>query len=196
MKLNDVEERGLTDFSKLPPQGVWHKGTISVAEAKISSKGSAMIAVQTTLMAEGYEGYTLFDNFLTDGSTKGGGFGKKKLMGCGIDCSVEKPDEEVAAELLGKEVFVKVRHEIQKDEDPPGSGKYTKIRMDTNEKGEQVPVKKAVPLEYSLYDPTGAKKEEKAPPANAPAASAGTETASAAAPAAAGKPPPPWKKKA
>lgn len=189
MKLNDVEERSLTDFSKLPPQGVWHKGLISVAEAKTSSKGTAMIAVQTTLSAEGYEGYTLFDNFLTDGATKGGGFGKKKLMGCGIDCSQERPDEEVAGELLGKEVYVKVRHEVQKDEDPPGSGKYTKPRMDTNEKGEQVVVKKAVPLEYSLYNPSEAKKEQKEEKAPAPATQEAPAQASA-------KPPPPWKKKA
>lgn len=195
MKLNDVEERGLTDFSKLPPQGVWHKATITVAEAKVSSKGSPMIAVQSTLMAEGYEGYTLFDNFLTDGSTKGGGFGKKKLVGCGIDCSQERPDEEVAGELLGKEIFVKVRHEVQKDEDPPGSGKYTKPRMDTNEKGEQVAVKKAVPLEYSLYDPSGAKKEKEGATPPAKSETPAPAQAAPAPDAAPAKKTPPWQKK-
>lgn len=184
MDLAEVPERSLTDFSKLPAQGKWHPAIITSAEAKSSSGGNSMIAVQTTLEGEA-EGYGLFDNFLTDGKTKGGGFGKKKLMGCGVDTSQARPDEEVAAELLGKKVFVKVRHEIVKDEDPPGSKKYTKVRYDTNDKGEQVPVKKAVPLEYSLYDPTGAKAE--------PQAETKAPTASAA-PAADAKPTPPWVK--
>ena len=187
MDLAEVSERSLTDFSNLPPQGKWHKAVISVADPKTSGGGNPMIKIDLTLEAEGYEGFTLFDNFLTDGSTKGGGFGKKKLMGCGVDVSKPTPDEEVAASLLGKQVFVKVRHEIVKDEDPPGSKKYTKIRYETNEKGEQVAVKKAVPLEYSLYDPSGEKKETSAP-APAPA----KETA--ATPPADGKPVPPWAK--
>lgn len=192
MKLDDVEARGLTDFSVLPAQGKWHPGVITTADAKTSKGGNPMIAVATTLESEGVEGYTLFDNFLTDGSTKGGGFGKKKLMGCGVDVTKEMPDEQVAESLLGKQIFVKVRHEIVKDEDPPGSGKYTKARYETNDKGEQIPVKRAVPLEYSIYNPDGEKKET-APSASAPA----KETkATAEAPAATEKPSPPWVKAA
>lgn len=186
MDLAEVPEKDLSASRTPPPMGKWHPGTISSAEPTSSSKGSSMIKAQVTLTGEGYEGYTIYHNFMTDGSTKGGGFTKKQLMGCGIDVSKPQPDEQVAEQLLGKEVFVQVRHEVIKDKDE-ATQQYTKIRYYQDESGKDVPAKKAVAVAFSLYDPTGEKKQEAAPPKEE--APARTDAPAGGAPA---KPTPPW----
>ena len=186
MNLTNVEPRDLQDFSKVPPAGVWHPARIDGAEAKTSSKGNSMITLQLKLTGEGFEEYGfIFENgIITDSGAKGAGFAVKKLQGLGVDTSQEKPDEEIVSELLGKEVFVKVRHEIMKDKD--ASGNYTVVRYADDGK---TPVKKAVPSEYSLYDP-GAQKQEAAPPKKDE-----PTKKDEAPPAKDGKPVPPWMNK-
>lgn len=189
MNLTDVAPRELVDFSKLPPAGVWLPASISGGEAGTAKgSGNPVIRLQLTLNAEGFEGFTIYENgIVTAKEAKGAGFAVKKLIGLGVDTSQEKDDQAIVDDLLGKEVFVKLRHEVVKDEDPPGSGKYTKIRVDEDGK----PVKRANPQEYSLYDP-GSQKEEKAP---AKEATPTKENKSEAPPAKDGKPVPPWMNK-
>lgn len=176
MNLTEVQERSLTDYSKPPPQGAWLPATVSSAETKVSGSGNDMISIQLALTTEGFEGYSLYDNLLTSPTSKGAGFAKKKLTGLGVDTSKETPDQEVADSLVGKDVFVKVRHEVIKDKD--ASGNYTVTRTEPDANGNPVPVKKAVPVEYSLYDP-GAQRPTKA----APAQTAAPTTAAAPTPA-------------
>lgn len=156
MNLTDVAPRDLMDFSKLPPAGVWLPASISGGEAGTAKSGNPTIKLQFTLAAEGFEGYTIYENgIVTSKGAKGAGFAVKKLVGLGVDTSQEKDDQTIVDELLGKDIFIKLRHEVMKDEDPPGSGKYTKVRRD--EDGNIV--KRANPLEYSLYDPSSQKEE-------------------------------------
>lgn len=186
MNLTDVAPRDLQDFSKVPPAGVWLPASISGGESTTAKSGNPVIKLQFTLTAEGYEGFTIYENgIVTAREAKGAGFAVKKLIGLGVDTSQEKDDQEIVDDLLGKDIFIKLRHEVMKDEDPPGSGKYTKVRLDDDGK----PVKRATPQEYSLHDPGSqkeakaeAKAEEKAP-------------AKEAAPAKDGKPTPPWMNK-
>lgn len=171
MNLTDVAPRDLQDFSKVPPAGVWLPASISGGEATTAKSGNPVIKLQFTLTAEGFEGFTIYENgIVTSREAKGAGFAVKKLIGLGVDTSQEKDDQAIVDDLLGKDVFIKLRHEVMKDEDPPGSGKYTKVRLDDDGK----PVKRATPQEYSLYDPGSQKEtksEEKAPKEAAPAKS-------------------------
>jgi hypothetical protein len=185
MKLDTVEEKELGGPRKLPAQGKWHPGTITTADPGASGKGNPKIAIQVTLTSEDHAGYVLYTQFMTDASTKAAAFSKKHLMGCGIDVSKEQDDAEVAAQLLGKDVFVQVKHEVIKDKD--ANDNYTVIRYEEVD-GKPVPAKKASPTAFSLYDPTGVKaepkKEEAAPAKEAAPAAAAAKTG--------GKPPPPW----
>jgi hypothetical protein len=171
MDLAEVQEKDLSAARALPAQGKWHPGTISVAEPGTSSKGSSMIKAQVTLTGERHEGYTIYHNFMTDKANGGAPFTKKQLMGCGIDVSKPQPDEEVAQQLLGKDVFVQVRHEVIKELDET-TQKYTKIKYYQDENGKDVPAKKAVAVAFSLYDPTGGEKKTSEAPAPAKAETA------------------------
>jgi hypothetical protein len=195
MNLTDVAPRDLQDFSKVPPAGVWLPASISGGEATAAkTSGNPVIKLQFTLTAEGFEGYTIYENgIVTSKGAKGAGFAVKKLLALGVDTSQEKDDQSIVDDLLGKEIFIKLRHEVMKDEDPPGSGKYTKVRLDDDGK----PVKRATPQEYSLYNPDSqkaeTKSEEKAPTKEA------APTKSKAPPAkdgASSKPVPDWMEKA
>ena len=191
MNLTEVAPRDLQDFSKVPPAGVWLPASISGGEATTAKSGNPVIKLQLTLNAEGFEGYTIYENgIVTSKDAKGAGFAVKKLIGLGVDTSQEKDDQTIVDDLLGKEVFVKLRHEVMKDEDPPGSGKYTKTRLDDDGK----PVKRANPQEYSLYDP-GSQKEEKAPAKEAAPAKKDEPATKEAPSAKDGKPVPPWMNK-
>lgn len=190
MNLTDVKEKDLSAGGNLPAQGKWHPGTISTAEPATSQGGSTMIKAQVTLAGEGHEGYTIYHNFMTDPANGGAPFTKKQLMGCGIDVGKEQPDEDVATQLFGKPVFVKVRHEVIKDKDET-TQKFTKIRYYQDDNGNDVPAKKAVAIAFSLYDPTGQKEKAETQKAPEPT-KAETPAAGGAAPAPAGKPVPPW----
>lgn len=190
MNLTDVAPRDLQDFSKVPPAGVWLPASISGGESTTAKSGNPVIKLQFTLTAEGYEGFTIYENgIVTAKEAKGAGFAVKKLIGLGVDTSQEKDDQEIVDDLLGKDIFIKLRHEVMKDEDPPGSGKYTKVRLDDDGK----PVKRATPQEYSLYDP-GSQKEAKAETKTENKAEE-KAPAKEAAPAKDGKPTPPWMNK-
>lgn len=188
MNLTEVQEKDLNAARVLPAQGKWHPGVISTAEAAIAGSGSSMIKAQVTLTGGGHEGYTIYHNFMTDPANGGAPFSKKQLMGCGVDAGKEQPDEEVAGQLLGKDVFVQVRHEVIKEKDE-ATQKYTKIRYYQDENGKDVPAKKAVAVGFSLYDPTGEKKVDKAPEEAPAKAITENTTPPAAAPS---KPTPPW----
>ena len=149
MNLRDVEpvESGPR---KLPAIGKLHPAKIILAEAATSSAGNAMVKIQAQLTEEEAEGYILYDNFLTDGSSKGAGFTIPKLQGLGIDTNEEISDEELAERLLNLEFFVEVKHEPIKDQDAR-TGKYSIPRYEQDPvTGKNVLAKRAVAKRYSL----------------------------------------------
>lgn len=142
-----------------------------------------------------YAGVPIFDNIITDGGVGGGGFGKKKLRGLGVDVDStddEIPDDQIATQLLGAEVRVALKQEQIMDKDP-ATQKYTRGRTEIVD-GRQVPVYKPVVSAY--LGPVGTAAAAPAThggQVNAPAAQAAPAPAAAAA-APAGKAAPPWMK--
>lgn len=154
---------------KLPAVGVFHPAKIIFAEATTSAAGNSMVKIQAQLTDEEADGYILYDNFLTDGNSKGAGFTVPKLQGLGIDTDEEISDEELAERLLNLEFFVQVKHEPIKDEDPR-TGKYTIPRYEPDPvTGKNTLVKRAVAKGYSL-SPNGGQAQAVSAPAGAPPA--------------------------
>lgn len=180
------------------PPPATYKARITSAEATTSqSSGTAMIKMSGEITEpEQYAGATFFDNILTDGEAKGAGFGKKKLRGLGQDVDTEgyeKPDEQIAQEILGVETYAEFGNEQIYDKNP-ATDKYDKPRWDVVN-GKQIPVMKLVVKNYLGSVNTA--------PATPPAAFWGAALAQPAAatakPAEAPKPAtaaavPPWKK--
>lgn len=107
-----------------PPKGK-HPAIVSLCEATFSKKGSSMLHLTVTLEGQ-YAGEQVEDWAITDGTAKGGGIGKAKLRGLGVDVETdaEIPDEQLAQQLLGRKIWVEIDHEPQ---------------MRKNEAGELVP---------------------------------------------------------
>lgn len=146
MKLANANENYI-----VPPIGRY-KAKIMASEATAAkSSGAPMIKITGEVREPAeYAGAQFFDNMITDESFKGSGFGKKKLRGLGVnvDSQVEIPDSQIAAQLLGLEVYVDLDHEQIMDDD--GTGNYTKPRFNM-ENGKQVPANKLVPKGYYTH---------------------------------------------
>ena len=154
---------------KLPAIGVFHPAKIIFAEAATSAAGNSMVKIQAQLTDEEADGYILYDNFLTDGNSKGAGFTVPKLQGLGIDTNEDISDDELAERLLNLEFFVQVKHEPIKDQDPR-TGKYTIPRYEPDPvTGKNTSVKRAVAKTYSL-SPTGGAAQTASAPQGAPPA--------------------------
>jgi hypothetical protein len=134
-----------------PPAKGKHPAVISIAEATFSKKGASMIHLTLTL--EGASaGEQIEDWAITDGSAKGGGFGKAKLRGLGVDVEsdAEIPDEQLAQSLLGRRVFIEVDHEQQMNKDAAGNLVPT-THFDTNT-NQTIPIMRAVAKGYSAFN--------------------------------------------
>lgn len=179
------------EFQGPPPIGNY-LAKVTAAEAKQSaSSGADMISLSLEIrQPEEYAGRKLFDNIMTDGSTSGGGFGKQKLRGLGIDVDStdeEIPDTQIAEQLLGAEVWVAIKHEARMGKNP-STGAYDVPQYDVVN-GKQVQQQKAVIARYLGPQAEGETAVEPAPAAEPEAPKA--EAAPAAKPAA-GKATPPW----
>lgn len=179
------------EFVAPPPIGTY-KSRITSAEAKPSNAGNAMIKISGEVIEpEEYAGAVFFDNILTDGEAKGAGFGKKKLRGFGYDVDTEgfeKPDEEIATEITGVELYIEFGHK-QRMAKNPATEKYDIPMFDTVN-GKQVPVMQLEVKNYLGSVNTAPATQAPAAPATTPA-----QPAQAATPAtqpAPDKAVPPW----
>lgn len=177
------------EFNGPPPVGNYRTVVIS-SEAKQAQSGKDMISVTLEVRSpEEHAGAKVFDNIMTDGTQSGGGFGKQKLRGLGIDVDStdeEIPDAQIAEQILGAEVYVALKHEPMFGKNP-STGKYDVPQYDVVN-GKQVQRQRAVVARYlGPNDPTAAETGGEA----AAEAEASKAPAKAAAPAA-GKATPPW----
>jgi|CXWL01.1.fsa_nt_gi hypothetical protein len=142
MKLKNAKE-----FFELAPEGR-HRIKIVETEAKTASSGAPMIAI-TVEIREGseFDGQQSYDNMITSEEYKGAGFGKRKLRGLGIDVEREVADEQIATELLGRELWANFTHEQMMDKNP-ATGKYDIGKFYAGKNGEKLPSMKLVPTDY------------------------------------------------
>jgi hypothetical protein len=133
MKLQNAKE-----FFEAPPKGRY-KLKIMAAEAKLSQKGSPMIALTLEVRSDlngntDFAGSQVFDYLITDESFKGAGMAKIKLRGLGVDVEKEQSDEAVVGQLLGREIYADLDVEQGKD-------KEGKLKWQVDGKtGKQVPL--------------------------------------------------------
>lgn len=142
MKLKNAKE-----FFELAPEGR-HRIKIVETEAKTASSGAPMISIVVELREGGeYDGQQAYDNMITSEEFKGAGFGKRKLRGLGIDVEREVADEQIATELLGRELWANFTHEPMMDKNP-ATGKYDIAKTYAGKNGERLPSMKLVPTDY------------------------------------------------
>lgn len=145
---------GAKEFWQAPPEGKY-PSTITEVEAKLSNKGSTMLALTLQIdEPEQYRGETAYDYIITDGSAKGGGMGKAKLRGLGVnvDANIEVPDEQLAAQLRGQKVLVVYGNEPQMTQSFEG-GPYDKVRTAIDPStGQEVQINKLVVKGYSRHN--------------------------------------------
>ncbi len=100
----------------VPPAVGPHEATIIAAEPGLSTKGNSQIKISVQLDASGE---ALIDYLGTDGTVKGAGLSKAKLraLGINVDSDAEVPDEQIAAQLLGRKTIVELEHENQEKKD-------------------------------------------------------------------------------
>lgn len=133
-----------------PPKGK-HPAIVTLAEATFSKKGASMIHLTVTLEGQ-YAGEQIEDWAITDGAAKGGGIGKAKLRGLGVDVETdaEIPDEQLAQSLLGRKVFVEVDHEAQMRKNEAGE-LVTATHFDSTT-GQTVTLQRAIAKGYSTVN--------------------------------------------
>lgn len=114
------------EYFQAPPPGRY-KARIELAEADLAKKSGATMLRLEGIITEPPEhaGAVWRDYIITDGYAKGGGLGKVKLRGLGVDVSTddEIPDEEIARSLLGRELWIEFDNEPLMGQD--ANGEYT-----------------------------------------------------------------------
>jgi hypothetical protein len=173
------------EFWQAPPPGTY-PSTIVEAEAKLSKNGATMLALTLQIdEPEQFRGETAYDYIITDGAAKGGGIGKAKLRGLGInvDSNVEIPDEQIAAQLRGQRVVVTYGNEPQMAASYEG-GPYDKVRTAVDPAtGKEVVINKLVVKSYARHN--FAQQSFTGQQAQAPVAQAPVQAPAQQAPAAA-----------
>lgn len=153
----------------VPPPGRYETEIIG-AEAKLSKAGATMLHLTLEIKApEDYAGVQAHDYIITDGGAKGGGMGKKKLRGLGVNVDAsddETPDEQLAAWLLGRRLWVGYGNEQGQKKDAHGN--YTIPATRTDEHGKTVPLMKLTVEEYFTHNVGGAVQATVAPQVQAP----------------------------
>jgi hypothetical protein len=142
------------EFWQAPPPGTY-PSTIIEAEAKLSKNGATMLALTLQIdEPEEFRGELAYDYIITDGAAKGGGIGKAKLRGLGInvDSNIEIPDEQLAAQLRGQRVMVTYGNEPQMTASYEG-GPYDKVRTAVDPAtGKEVVINKLVVKSYARHN--------------------------------------------
>ena len=113
------------EYFQAPPEGRY-RSKITLASAEFSKAGAAMLHLEGHVIEPSqYAGSLWRDYIITDGGAKGGGMGKTKLRGLGIDVSTdaETPDEKLAQDLLGRELWIEYGNEPLMSKD--ANGDYT-----------------------------------------------------------------------
>lgn len=133
-----------------PPKGK-HPAIVSLCEATFSKKGASMLHLTVTLEGQ-FGGEQIEDWAITDGSAKGGGIGKAKLRGLGVDVETdaEIPDEVLAQQLLGRKIFVEVDHEPQMRKNEAGE-LVPSTHFDTTT-GQTITLQRAIAKGYSTVN--------------------------------------------
>lgn len=199
------------EFVDAPPAGVWFAAEITAAEAGATGPKAKTPGVpQLKLTLEGregdYDGVTMFDNLITDGTAKGAGMAKPRLralcamIGVDIESDVEVSDEEIAAKLTGMTVRVLGGHKPRQRQN---GDKWEDIEEIVN--GKRIKVMQLVPKEYASIDTApaagaqtaqGAAPAQQAQQAQPPFAQGNGAATPAPAAAQTGKPAPAWAKAA
>lgn len=152
--------RGMKSASEdfiVPPPGRY-ESEIVAASPEVSKKGASMIALQVEIKnPPDYAGCVAYDYIITDGGAKGGGFGKKKLRGLGVNVDAtddDVPDAQICDFLLGKRLWVQYGNEQQMGKDTNGSYTIPETRTDP-QTGKQLPLMKLVVKEYFTHNVGG-----------------------------------------
>jgi hypothetical protein len=99
------------EFQQAPAPGRYWS-VIATADATFAKSGASMIKLTPTINDPRFPQFkdaSCDDYIITDGSAKGGGMGKTKLRGLGIDVDssdADVADEAICAQLLGKGCWV------------------------------------------------------------------------------------------
>jgi len=115
------------EFFQPAPAGRYPSRIIA-AEATFAKSGASMLKLTNEILAPPqFAGQQSEDYIITDGSAPGGGMGKQKLRGLGInvDTDAETPDALIAQHLLGRQVDVEYGNETRMTRSIP-NGPYDK----------------------------------------------------------------------
>ena len=144
-----------------PPPGRYLLRVESTSATTATTSGRSMLKIGGSIVQpEEFAGRKWFDNIITDATTLldangkettgGGGFGKVKLRGLGIDVDAtddERPDQEIADAILGLSVWVDGKNEPMLGKDPV-TGKYDVKQTILDESGREVLLMKFVVDKY------------------------------------------------
>lgn len=123
----------------LPPAGTYRTKVVT-AEAKLSKSSNTMLEIEVEILEPvQFAGTSVRDWIGTDGSTRFGEMGKRKLRGLGVEVDAtdeEIPDSQIAHQLLGREVWTTFKHEPRMEKSD--TGEYDKPVYDFVN-GKQVP---------------------------------------------------------
>ena len=156
----------------VPPPPSRYLSKIVAATPEFSKKsGATMIKITAEIrQPDQYAGQQADDYIITDGAAGGGGTGKQKLRGLGIDVDAsdsEIPDAMICERILGREIWVEFGNEQKYAESIPGSKKYDKEMTAVDPTtGEVVKLKKFTVVGYhghSVGGPTHAQAPTQAP---------------------------------
>jgi len=134
------------DFLQAPPKGRY-PSKIVVANPGFSKAGESHIEITTEITTGPHKGAQAYDYIGTDGTTKYGIGGKRKLRQLGIDLNSDQeiPDQVVAQQLLGLELMVEYENEQAQSKDE--SGKLNpRFELDAN--GNKVAVQRLTVVGY------------------------------------------------
>lgn len=140
------------EYYQAPPPGEYPSRVIAATD-KISSKGNSMIELELEVLAPQHlAGATTRDYIITDGTAKGGGMGKTKLRGLGIDTSSDEelPDSVLCQQLLGLELLVTYGNEQMMGKDAKGEYTIPQTAFD-DQLGREVPLNKLTVKGYSRH---------------------------------------------
>lgn len=144
----------------VPPPAGRYPSKIVEASSEISKKGATMIKLTVEVREPAqFAGHQATDYIITDGSAGGGGIGKQKLRGLGIEVDAsddEIPDSVICQRLLGQQVLVEYENEPKMTESVKGSGKFDKAMTATDPTtGAEVQLQKLIVKGYFRHQVSG-----------------------------------------
>lgn len=139
--------RSAPDFIQAPLPGRY-PSKISVAEAGHSKKGESHISLTLEIVDGPHKGATAYDYVGTDGTTKYGIGGKRKLrqLGISVDSDDEIPDVVIAQQLLNLHLMVEYGNEQQQTKAEGSETLTPRFELDAN--GNKVAVNRLIVIGY------------------------------------------------